>query len=84
MSHTWVRHRDTGGYWLCPDEALDEMADVGWEPTEAPAEPNPAVDERLAWEAEQKALRDAEAAAAPAAETTKSTKAARRGEISEE
>lgn len=52
---TWTRHHETGGYWKCPNGALDEMKKLGWEPTEPPREPNPAVDERLAWLAAQDA-----------------------------
>lgn len=73
---TWVKHREHGGYWQCPDGVLDEMAKVGWEPSDAPEPPNPAVAERIAWEREQ-----AELAARSAVATTKTTKAARRGEF---
>jgi hypothetical protein len=76
---TWVRHKDHGGYWRCPDGALDEMAALGWEPSEAPEEVNPAVAERIAWEREQAAE-----AAAREAENAKTTKPARRGESKEE
>lgn len=79
MSHTWVKHPDTGGHWQCPNEALDEMKALGWEPCDAPPEPNPAIAERLAWEAEQNKLRGAERAA-----ETKPTRAARRGEDQED
>lgn len=79
MTHTWVRHAETGGYWRCPNEALDEMRLMGWEPSDAPPEPNPAIAERLAWEAEQHKLRDTERSA-----ETKPTRAARRGETQED
>lgn len=74
---TWVRHKEHGGYWQCPDAALDEMRKIGWEPSEAPDEPNPAVAEQLAWRAEQ-------AAAAEAEKKSKPTKAASRGKTTEE
>lgn len=77
MTHTWVKHKETGGYWQCPDGVLDEMRKQGWEPSEAPAEPNPAIAEALAWRREQ-----AEAAAREA-ETTKPTKPATRGKSEE-
>lgn len=78
MTHTWVRHAEHGGYWQCPTDALDAMADLGWQPvdpSEVPPEPDPAVAERIAWEA-------ARAAEAEKAEST-STRAARRGEPKE-
>lgn len=78
MTHTWVRHAETGGFWQCPNVALDEMKCLGWEPCDAPPEPNPAIAERLAWEAEQLKLRDAERA------DIKPTRAARRGENQED
>lgn len=63
----WLRHKDHGGFFDCPAGAVDDWADVGWEPTdERPVEVNPAVAERLAWEAEQRA-------AAQAAEQTAKT-----------
>ena len=52
---TWTQHRTTGGCFRCPNEALAEMRKLGWEPSEAPREPNPAVDERLAIQAQQEA-----------------------------
>lgn len=55
MSHTWVRHTETGNFWQCPDEALEHFMALGWEPSEAPPEPNPAVAERIAWEQSQAA-----------------------------
>lgn len=76
---TWVINQD-GGHWLCPNAALEDQLALGWRVAEAPPrEPNPAVDERIAWERQQQELRAAEAAAAD----TKSTKAARRGETQE-
>ena len=69
---TWTKHRETGGYFRCPNDALAEMAKRGWEPSEPPREPNPAIDERLAWLADQEA-------SATKAENDKSTKP-RRGE----
>ncbi len=47
-THTWVRHEVTGGTWQCPTEALGHYQDLGWQPCEPPAEPNPAVAELLA------------------------------------
>jgi hypothetical protein len=65
---TWTRHREHGGYWRCPDGALDDMAERGWEPCDTPPpQPDPAVAEQLAWRAEQ------------AAAASKSPRAARRG-----
>jgi hypothetical protein len=82
-THTWVKHRDTGLFWQCPNGALDHFKLLGWEPTdERPAEPNPAVDERRAWEAERARLTEEEAAA-PKAAKPKSTKAAASGDPEE-
>ena len=55
MSHVWVKHRDHGGYWQCPDEAVDAYKDLGWELSDPPEEVNPVIAERLAWEAQQAA-----------------------------
>lgn len=62
----WLKHKDTGHLWDCPAGAVDDMADLGWEPTdERPAEVNPVVAERVAWEAEQRAAAEAAAAQQP-------------------
>ena len=73
---TWVRHREHGGWWHCPDGVLDDMAAAGWEPADGPPpeQPSSAVAEQLAWRAEQTA----------AAADTKPTKAARRGKPEQE
>lgn len=78
---TWVRNTTTGGYWQCPDGVLDHFRALGWEPSEAPPEPNPAIAERVAWEAEQASAR--ETAAAESAKPKTPTKAARSGETQE-
>lgn len=72
-THVWVRHREHGGYWQCPIEALADYEAKGWEPSDQPAEPNPAVAEMLA----------AREAAAAEAQTTKPITRPRRG-VSEE
>lgn len=83
-THTWVRNRDTGQFWQCPNGVLEVYAQLGWEPTEErPVEPDPAVDERHAWEAEQARIAAAEAAAEKATKTKSSTKAAASGESEE-
>jgi hypothetical protein len=82
-THTWVKHRDTGAFWQCPNGVLEIYVELGWEPTdERPVEPDPAVDERRAWEAEQARIAAEEAAAKPAKPKT-TTKAADRGESEE-
>lgn len=54
ITRTWVRHREHGGYFHCPDDALPDMQAKGWEISEAPPEPvNPAVAEQLAWQQAQ-------------------------------
>lgn len=50
---TWLKHAETGGYFRCPNAAVDDMAELGWRPSEAPEEPNPTVAESLAWRAAQ-------------------------------
>lgn len=66
---TWLKHRETGGYFRCPNAAVDDMAERGWEPSEAPEEPNPTVAEHLAWRAQL--------------QESKPTKAATRGKTEE-
>jgi hypothetical protein len=73
---TWTRHVETGGYFHCPNESLGDMREKGWEPSDPPVEPNPAVAEALAWRAEQ--------AAAAKAEKSKPTKAAAGGKAEKE
>lgn len=70
-THVWVYHPATKNHWQCPVAALDETLARGWQLTEAPPEPNPAVAERVAFLAEQAAAAEAE---------TKPTTKPRRGE----
>lgn len=72
MTHTWVRHKETGGTWQAPIAWLEQYPDeaADWELCDPPEEINPAVAERLAWLAEQ---------AAEAEKSSKPTKAASRG-----
>lgn len=79
QTHTWVRHTETGGYWQCPNDALDVYLAKGWEITDPPAEPNPAIAERLAWQAQQQAPETATAAQAD----TPRPRAARRDQSTE-
>jgi hypothetical protein len=73
----WLRHPETGGTLECPAEAVNAWLELGWQPSDPPAEPvSPVVAENLAWR-ERLA---AEAAAELAAE--QSPKPARRGESS--
>lgn len=69
---TWLKHAETGGYFECPDAAVDDMREKGWEPSDPPVPIDPTVAEQLAWREQQ--------AAALAAETTKPNKAAPRGD----
>ena len=64
---TWTRHVEHGGYFRCPDDALAEMAERGWAPSEPPEPPNPATDEQLAWRAQQEREKAGRAAAKPTA-----------------
>lgn len=72
---TWLRHAEHGGYFNCPNAAVADMTELGWEPSDAPVEVNPAVVEQLAWRQEL---------ARQQAEQTKPTKPATRGKSSEE
>lgn len=69
----WLTHPETGGNFHCPAEAVEAWQAMGWVPGEAPVEVNPAVAERIAYQREQQA-------AAAATKTTRTDKAARRGE----
>ena len=63
----WLRHADHGGVFHAPAEAVDALAELGWEPGEPPDEHNPVVAENLAAQAAQQ-----EAAAAHAAKKSTS------------
>lgn len=45
MPHIWMRHRETGGVAQLPD--VEAWRALGWEPTEAPADTDPAMAERV-------------------------------------
>jgi hypothetical protein len=49
----WLHNSETGGYFHCPAEAVEDWAELGWQPSDPPDEPNPVVAERIAWEAER-------------------------------
>ncbi len=54
VERVWTQHKEHGGYFHCPVDALDEMRAKGWEPSDPPPPPvNPAVAEQLAWREEQ-------------------------------
>lgn len=76
-AHVWVKHPETGGYWECPVAVLEEMQGKGWVLAEAPEPEDPTTATRRQLLAEQ-------AAAEAAAKQTKPTKAAPRGESTEE
>lgn len=66
---TWLRHPETGGYFHCPDGAVEGWEEIGWQRSDPPPpEPNPAVADRLALEREL--AEKAEAEAKPARKTT--------------
>jgi hypothetical protein len=53
---TWLRNPDTGGYFHCPNGAVDHWKALGWQPVdEPPQDVNPAVAELVAWRAAQAA-----------------------------
>lgn len=75
---TWLKHKEHGGYFHAPGDAVDDLAELGWEPSDPPPPPIEAtVAEQLAWRAEQ------EAAAIEAEKKSKPTKAASRGKNEE-
>jgi hypothetical protein len=49
---TWTRHAEHGGYFRCPDEALDDMAGRGWVMCDPPEPLNLATVEHPAQQAE--------------------------------
>jgi hypothetical protein len=54
MTDIWLRHVGLpgedghGGAFLCPEGAVADWKAMGWEPGEAPEEPNPVIAENLA------------------------------------
>lgn len=44
-ARTWLRHGESGGFFHCPDEVVNDFAALGWAPSEAPPEFNPATAE---------------------------------------
>ena len=38
MSHVWLKHAETGGYWQCPDDeaVIGWHKARGWEPSDPP------------------------------------------------
>lgn len=79
---TWTQHSGHGGYFRCPNDALDDFAERGWVPCDPPEPPNPAVAEQLAWRAAQAEREAADRKAAK--KTTATTTAAARGTAEEE
>jgi hypothetical protein len=57
----WLKHKEHGGYFHSPADAVGDMADLGWEPSDPPPPQIEAtVAEQLAWRAEQAAAAEAE------------------------
>lgn len=90
-----MHHDDTDAWFECPAAAVDAWRARGWEvadPEDRPAEPNPAVQERIGFEAqhaESAAEESDEGPAAAAAKksakrVTKSTTPAPRGDEEKE
>lgn len=54
MTDVWLRHVGLagedghGGAFLCPQGAVEHWKAMGWEPGEAPQEPNPVIAENIA------------------------------------
>lgn len=45
MGRIWLRHPDTGGFFHCPADALDQWLGMGWQMSDPPPQDNPAVAE---------------------------------------
>jgi hypothetical protein len=43
MAMVWLRHVETGGVAQFPDEAVEAWSVKGWEPCDAPVDPDPAL-----------------------------------------
>ncbi len=43
---TWTRHVEHGGYFRCPDDALDDWVARGWIVSDPPEPGNPATAEQ--------------------------------------
>jgi hypothetical protein len=73
MTDVWLTHPETGGYFLCPADAVEAWTgEPGWQVAETPpAEPNPVIAERVA--AEQAAARARAAEEEPAKPAQKSS-----------
>lgn len=66
---TWLRYPETGGYFHCPDAAVEGWEEIGWVRSDPPPpEPNPALADRLAQE--QRLAAEAEQAEQAAKKTT--------------
>lgn len=66
-THVWMHHpANPDGYWQCPVEGVEDFLARGWELSDPPPEPNPAIAERLAFEAELAAQAETDAAQAKA------------------
>lgn len=87
MTHVWMHHpANPAGYWQCPNEGVADHLARGWELCDPPQEPNPAVAERLAFEAElaEKAQAEAKAAAAADKKSARAAKSAARSDETQE
>lgn len=50
----WLKHNETGGFFHAPAAVVDVFEGLGWEPCdEPPADTNPVIAERLAFEQQQ-------------------------------
>ena len=36
MSHTWLKHKESGGYWQAPEAVVEAFEARGWEPCDPP------------------------------------------------
>jgi len=48
MAHVWMKHSEHGGKAAFPPESVEMWRLKGWEPTEAPADVDPAMVEHVA------------------------------------
>jgi hypothetical protein len=84
VERVWLRNKNTGGYFHCPEAAVEHWRGLGWEPSDPPEPVNLATAERVGWETHP-APPPAESDVAPAAdlETEAPTKPARGGQSKE-
>ena len=76
----WLHHAESDGYWHAPVEAVEQWAELGWAPCDAPpAEPNPTTAEYVALTPPPAPESEPEPEPAPDESADQPTNASRRG-----